>query len=92
MTGGIVVPTLSRFYGIEIVMYPRDHNPPHFHAFYSGHEAVVGISPIQVTEGALPSRAASLVLEWTALHQADLLRAWGQRTAGQRIEAIAPLP
>lgn len=86
------MPTLSRFYGIEIMMYPRDHNPPHFHAFYSGHEAVVDIAPIRLSEGALPSRAMSLVLEWAALHQAELLRAWQQRTAGERIESIPPLP
>ena len=72
-------------------MYPREHNPPHFHALYSGHEAVVDISPIQISKGALPGRAASLVLEWAALHQQELLRAWEQRGAGRQIAPIAPL-
>lgn len=73
-------------------MYPREHNPPHFHAFYSGHEAVVDISTIRICEGSLPGRAAALVLEWAALHQQELSRAWEQRAAGRRIEPIAPLP
>ena len=72
-------------------MYPREHNPPHFHVFYSGHEAEVDISPIQISKGALPGRAASLVLEWTALHQQELMRAWEQRASGQKITPIAPL-
>ena len=34
------MPVISRFYGILIVMYFNDHNPPHFHAKYSGDEAI----------------------------------------------------
>ena len=30
------MPELSRFYGIVIRMYFRDHGPPHFHAEYAG--------------------------------------------------------
>lgn len=28
------MPRLSEFYGIVIAMYWKDHQPPHFHAFY----------------------------------------------------------
>ncbi|MDE0235896.1 MAG: DUF4160 domain-containing protein [bacterium] len=37
------MPELCRFYGIVIQMYYGDHPPPHFHAKYGGHEAVVDI-------------------------------------------------
>jgi hypothetical protein len=37
------MPTISRFYGIVIRMYFSDHAPPHFHAVYSGEEAVIAI-------------------------------------------------
>lgn len=37
------MPEISRFYGIVIRMYWRDHEPPHFHAEYSGHEAMIAI-------------------------------------------------
>ena len=37
------VPTISAFYGIVINMYARDHAPPHFHAEYGEHEAMVEI-------------------------------------------------
>jgi hypothetical protein len=59
------MPEISRFFGIVIRMYFDDHNPPHFHAFYGGSESQFGIAPIAVLNGALPSRAASMVLEWT---------------------------
>jgi hypothetical protein len=32
------MPEISRFFGIVVVMYYRDHAPPHFHAAYGGNE------------------------------------------------------
>lgn len=40
------MPEISRFFGIVIRMYFDDHNPPHFHAYYSGQDAQFGIDPI----------------------------------------------
>lgn len=54
------MPEVSRFFGIMIRMYFDEHNPPHFHAIYAGNEAQIGIEPITILEGALPSRAASM--------------------------------
>ena len=34
------MPEISRFYGIRIFMFFREHNPPHFHAKYQGYEAI----------------------------------------------------
>ncbi|MCI9370856.1 MAG: DUF4160 domain-containing protein [Lachnospiraceae bacterium] len=28
------MPEVSSFYGIRVIMYYDDHNPPHFHAGY----------------------------------------------------------
>jgi hypothetical protein len=54
---------LSEFYGIVIQMFHRDHSPPHFHATYGEEEALIGIDPIRVIEGKLPSRAQGFVFE-----------------------------
>lgn len=36
------MPTISMFYGITIRMYNNnEHNPPHLHALYQGHKAVI---------------------------------------------------
>jgi len=32
------MPEVSRFYGIIIRFYFRDHPPPHFHAIYAEHD------------------------------------------------------
>jgi hypothetical protein len=37
------MPELSRFLGIVIAMYYRDHGPAHFHAIYGDFEATVNI-------------------------------------------------
>jgi len=38
--------------------------PPHFHARYGEHEAVVDIRKLELIEGKAPRRALNLVLDW----------------------------
>ena len=85
------MPEISRFYGIVIRMYFREHGPPHFHAHYGDAQALIRIDNLAVLQGRLPPRAHGFVIEWAALHQTELQEAW-QRV--QRQEApgkIAPL-
>ncbi len=51
-------------------MYFLDHEPPHFHAMYSGAEAQIQIQPIGLLVGKLPPRALALVVEWATVHEA----------------------
>ena len=85
------MPEVSRFFGIVIRMYFDEHLPPHFHAIYAGNEAQVGIDPIMVLEGRLPHRAISMVIEWAALHQRELMNNWGRLRRDQSIMKIEPL-
>lgn len=82
---------ISRFFGIIIRMYYDDHPPPHFHALYDGKEAQVGIDPIILLQGDLPRRAISMVIEWAALHQHELLENWGRLRDSQPAQKIEPL-
>lgn len=70
------MPTISMFYGILIKMFFDDHAPPHFHAEYGEYELVIAISPIKIIQGDAPKRVKSMVLEWAALHQEELLLDW----------------
>jgi uncharacterized protein DUF4160 len=45
------MPVISYFFGIYVRMYHDDHNPPHFHAEYQGHEAFVEIATGEVIAG-----------------------------------------
>ncbi len=74
------MPEISRFYGIIIYMYVKDHNPPHFHAKYNEFEGTFSIENFAVLNGKLPSKALSLVIEWAAQHQEELLENWTKLT------------
>ena len=39
---------LSPFYGIVIQMFGQDHPPPHFHALYAEHEALIDLQTLGV--------------------------------------------
>jgi len=86
-----LVPEISRFYGIVIRMYFEDHPPPHFHAFYGEHNAIVSIHSLAVISGRLPPRALGLVIEWALLHQDDLRSAWEKARNLESPGKIAPL-
>jgi hypothetical protein len=85
------MPRLSEFFGIIIAMYYSDHSPPHFHARYSEHEATVNVETLEVLEGSLPRRALALVLEWAALHRAELHSDWENARRGLPLVPIPPL-
>jgi len=84
------MPIISRFYGILIAMYFNDHNPPHFHAKYSGYEAIFDFAG-NVLEGELPKRAMLFVREWILLHNGELEENWRRAQNGQPLNYIAPL-
>jgi hypothetical protein len=68
-----------------------DHLPPHFHAFYSGDEAMINIRTGAVLRGSLPARALSLANEWRALHVDELLDNWERARQRQALAYINPL-
>ncbi len=44
------MPEISRFYGIVIRMFFRDHQPAHFHARFGEFEAQINISDGEIIE------------------------------------------
>ena len=84
------MPEISRFLGIVIGMFYRDHGPPHFHAVYGEYEITVEIQT-GVVSGRFPTRALGLVLEWAGVHRDELLENWDLSRQGQPLKRIAPL-
>ena len=70
------VPEISRFFGIVIAMFYGDHLPPHFHARYGEHRAIIEIESGALLTGWLPPRVLGLVTEWAAKHQRALRENW----------------
>ncbi len=84
------MPELSRFLGIVIGMFYREHGVPHFHAVYGGHEISVEVETGRI-HGHFPPRALKLVVEWCDLHKTELLENWALAKTGQSLKPIAPL-
>ncbi len=85
------MPTISAFYGILIQMFWNEPAPPHFHALYGEHEALIDLRDLRVMRGALPRRAMALVLEWAAEHRDDLMEDWELCRRLQAPKPIDPL-
>ena len=75
------LPRISQFFGIIIAMYYNDHAPPHFHARYGEHEALLSIESLDVIEGEVPGRVLAMVLEWASLHRSELRTKLGTSAA-----------
>jgi len=84
------VSEISRFFGIVIAMYHREHEPAHFHARYSGQKITVRIGDGHVS-GKFPPRALALVLEWWHLHREDLAENWRLANEQRELKRIPPL-
>lgn len=85
------MPEISRFFGIIIRMFYDDHNPPHFHAEYSGKKAVFDFNG-NIIKGNLESiTATKLVRDWVDIHVPELEKDWALACASQEINKIEPL-
>jgi uncharacterized protein DUF4160 len=85
------LPEISRFFGIVIAMFYKEHEPPHFHARYGDQRAIIRIDSLVMLEGSLSPRVLGMVMEWAALHRAELIENWQRARALQPLEPIAPL-
>lgn len=74
------MPEVSRFYGIIIKIFFRDHNPPHFHAIYGEYNGYFNIETLEMLEGDLPKKAQSLIIEWAENYQDEIMEMWNTKT------------
>ena len=85
------MPEVSRFYGIIIRFYFRDHPPTHFHAIYGDHEALIEIETGLIYEGFLPKTALNLVNQWRLLRLDELRDDWNRARQQLPLLKIDPL-
>jgi hypothetical protein len=85
------MPEVSRFFGIIIRMFFKEHNPPHIHAEHQGNKAVFDLNG-NIIKGNIKSRTAiKLVREWIDLHVDELINDWDLAQSGEDINKIDPL-
>jgi len=84
------VPRISEFFGIVIYMYFGDHDPPHFHALYGEHEAIISILDGEVLQGSLPRKQLAIVLDWNSRNWLELMANWYSCQINQHPTKIPP--
>lgn len=84
------MPEISKFFGIIVSLYWRDHNPPHIHFTYGDYECSISVLD-RVVDGKAPSKVIAKVNEWMNLHEAEILTLWEKAQKGEKIGRIEPL-
>jgi len=69
----------------------KEHNPPHFHAYYQDFKGIFDINSCEMTEGNLPKRQIKLIEAWAELHKDELLADWQLAQNGELPYRIDPL-
>lgn len=84
------MPVISRFFGIVIFMFWREHAPAHFHAKYQDDEITVDIETGRIS-GHMGPKAVALIHEWRELYKAELLANWKLVEQKKPLNRIPPL-
>ena len=87
------MPTISMFFGIIIRMYyaPKEHNPPHIHAYYQDDKASFRIQDCELLEGNMPSRQIRMIQAWVEIHREELMADCKLCQNGEKPFKIEPL-
>lgn len=70
------MPHVATVDGIKIMFYSDDHPPPHFHAKYAEHMALIEIEGLTVIHGSLPRPQLRKVMAWAQTRRPALRNAW----------------
>lgn len=72
------MPTLKDFGGFAIVMYFRDHKPPHVHVVTPDESALVAIADCAIFAGTIDAKFREDALDWIANNRAMLMTKWAE--------------
>jgi hypothetical protein len=70
---------------------PKEHNPPHIHAYYQDFRLTVGIYDCEILNGEIPARQLRLLQAWIEIHREELLADWNLCQNGEKPFNIEPL-
>jgi len=81
------------FFGIIIRMFVgrKEHNPPHFHAYYQDDTATFDIRSGDLIEGNLPKKQIRLIQAWAEIYRDELLADWNLASNNDEPFKIDPL-
>jgi hypothetical protein len=69
----------------------KEHNPPHFHAYYQDFKGTFDIDNCSLIEGNIPIKQKKLIEAWSELHKDELLADWNLSVNNELPYKIEPL-
>lgn len=84
------MPEISRFFGIILYLYWKDHNPPHIHFSYGGYACNISVID-RIMDGQAPAKVVAMVNKWLDLHEGEVLALWEKAQRGEPIGKVEPL-
>ena len=85
-----LMPAVSRFRNMKILMFFFDHQPPHFHVRYAKRNCICLLDG-SLHIGALPADQLSFVKQWAAVHAREIETNWQLCLAGKNPNNIPGL-
>ena len=82
------MPTIAIVDGVVLMIYPRDHLPPHLHARYAEHRCKISIVTGDLIEGRMPKSKLRSVKAWLADRRPKVAFAWDEIQAGQPLRGL----
>ena len=74
-----MAPTVFRIWGFRVMIYPRDHEPPHVHIVGPGAEAKFVIDTLECTESwGFSEKSLNRIKEYLLERQSALQEAWDE--------------
>jgi hypothetical protein len=84
------MPTIAIIAGVRLMIYPKDHLPPHLHARFAEFEVLISILTGDVLEGSMPKAKLRDVQAWLAANREHVAYVWQEvralRYTGGRID------
>ena len=75
------MPTIAIVAGVRIIIYPKDHLPPHLHVKFAEHEAMISIVTGEVLEGSLPRAKMKAVQKRLVTRREQVAYVWRETRA-----------
>jgi hypothetical protein len=67
------MPTIKTIDNVKVILYSRDHPPPHIHVKYAEFEELIVIETLKTYAGQIPPIQRKKATDWAAQNQSYLL-------------------
>ncbi len=70
---------------------PKEHNPPHLHAYFQEFTATIELESGNLLKGEMPNKQTKMIQAWIEIHKDELFADWKLCQNGEKPFKIDPL-